>query len=756
MVKRFLVNNFTIAFLLTLVSISLYSFDLPFFQLLDLKAYDVKLTARGVRPVSENVVIVAIDEKSLQQEGRWPWPRSRLAHLIDRLSEAGAAVIGIDIFFPERDNYVPFETLDSALDEQEILGWDSRKTAGWLRQVGDSDRLFARSLAQSDRVVLGYTVFPAGSRGVANAQPVDPQHLELLDFSQYGLVHRNDKPGDPIRLHEIDRVGLSLPEFMEAANNAGFVYYVPERDGVVRRIPLVMGYGHDHLFPPLSLQVLQEAVKSPLMVTLASYGVSKIMFNKVEIPATTRGEYFINYYGPAYTFPHIPATDVLAGRVTEEDLKGKIVLLGATAAATYDTKTTPFGPLYPGVEAHATVIENVLQQDFIKRPAWIEVLDISIILLSGIFLGIISLYFRAVASGALALMGIVAFLAFDYYLLNEKGLVVHTVYPVFSQLFVYTGVTIYRFAFEERKKRFIQGAFSQYLAPEVVRQVVENPKLLKLGGDRRILTAFFADVVGFSSIAENLTPKQLVELLNEYLTEMTNIILDNEGTVDKFQGDSIVAFFGAPIQYEDHAIRACRSALAMQQRLAEMREVWRREGRSELYMRVGLNTGPMVVGNMGSANRMDYTVMGDSVNLASRLEGANKVYGSDILISEFTYKFVQDSLECRELDRIRVVGKDQPVAVYEVICETGELSPVLREAHLKFAEGLELYRQKKWEEAIALFEQCIEIKQEDGPSKTFIKRCQDFQNIEKRKRRASDQGSLIPDDWDGVFMMSTK
>ncbi len=754
--KRFLLNNFTIAFLLTLVSVSIYSFNLPFFKLLDLKAYDVKLTARGNRAVTNQVVIVGIDEKSLEQEGRWPWPRSKLARLIDQLSASGASVIGIDIFFPERDAYVPFETIDSALSKQEIQGWNSRQTADWLRQVGNSDRLFAQSLAKSDRSVLGYLVFPRNTFGEVKTETLNQKHLDLLDFSQYGLVHRTDKPEDKVKLPEIETVGMSLPEFMDAANNAGFVHYLPDRDGVVRRIPLVMSYANDYLFPPLSLQVLHEAQQSPLMINIAPYGVERVMFNKVEIPTTAEGDYFINYYGPAYTFRHISATDILAGRVPDTDIKGKIILLGATAAATYDMKTTPFGPLYPGVEAHATIIENVLQKDFIQRPPWIGLLDISIILASGIILGIINLFFRAIASGILALLGITAFLGFDYYLLAEKGLLIHTVYPVFSQLFVFSGVTIFRFAYEERKKRFIQGAFGHYLAPTVVQQVVDNPKLLKLGGDRKILTAFFSDIEGFSSISESLTPKQLVELLNEFLTEMTDILLANEGTVDKFQGDSIIAFFGAPLHYEDHATRACRAALGMQKRLAEMREVWKREGRHELHMRIGLNTGGMVVGNMGSAHRMDYTIMGDSVNLAARLEGVNKVYGSQILISEFTFKFIQEALECRELDRIRVVGKDQPVAIYEVLCEKGELDPVTQEAYTRFADGLALYRQKKWADAILLFEQCIEIKGEDRPSRTFIQRCEDFQKIEKRSRRGSDKGSIIPDDWDGVFSMRSK
>ena len=320
----------------------------------------------------------------------------------------------------------------------------------------------------------------------------------------------------------------------------------------------------------------------------------------------------------------------------------------------------------------------------------------------------------------------------------------NTVYPILTQVFVYSGITLYKYAFEEGEKRFIKTAFSQFLSPVVVDRLVRDPSLLKLGGEERVLTAFFSDVAGFSSISEKLTPNELVELLNDYLTEMTDIILKYDGTVDKFEGDAIIAFFGAPVPYEDHALRACLTAIEMQQRLEEMRAVWKDEGKHELYMRIGINTGQMVIGNMGSKTRMDYTMMGDSVNLASRLEGVNKLYKTETMISQFTYETVKENIETRELDRIRVVGKTEPIKIYEVLGRKGELNPEINALLPLFNQGLRHYGKREWEEALACFEKVLKIDERDGPAATYRLRCIDYQFEPPQ------------DNWDGVYEMLSK
>ena len=736
-------NAFTVSVLITLLSLYIYSADLPFFKLLELKAYDFKVSLRGARPVSDQVVIVAIDEHSLKREGRWPWSRTRLAKLVDKLTESGAAVIGFDFLFPERETSISLDTVKSKMEQKSLSGMSPDKLVSWLEEVGDSDSQFADAISRSERTVLGYFVYATAEQAEDSAEEMGSKEFALLDFSQYSMVQSSDQSITPDFLHSIYAVGLSLPPLMNAANSAGYVSFVPERDGVIRFMPMVQAH-KEALFPPLSLQLLREATKLSAVVRIFPHRVGEVRLGDSPIPVTETGDFLVNYYGPQQTFTYISASDVLDGTVSPMQLKDKIVLVGASAAALHDLHTTPYGSLYPGVEVHANVIENILQQDFLERPAWVPVLDMTMILVTGILLGVVALYFKAVGTALLLVVGVGGYLVFDYLLFTQQGLWVHTVFPVFSQFLVYFGITLYRFTFEEREKRFIKSAFSQYLAPAVVEQLVENPKLLNLGGEDKVLTAFFSDVAGFTTISEQLTAGELVILLNEYLTEMTDIVMKYEGTVDKFEGDAIIAFFGAPIEFKDHATRTCYAALDMQKRLAELRSIWKKKGRHELFMRIGINTGEVTVGNMGSENRFDYTMIGDPVNVAARLEGANKQYYTYTMLSEFTYELAKNDIEVRELDSIRVVGKKEPIKIYELLGRKGEMADHMRLIRPHFQEGLEHYKNQRWEEGITCFENALNLYEDDGPSLTYFERCITFQHHPP------------PPNWDGVFAMRTK
>jgi len=736
-------NAFTVSVLISLGSLYIYSLNLTFFQLLEFKAYDFKMSLRGTRPVSDQVVIVAIDEASLKREGRWPWPRTRLAKLVDKLTESGVAVIGLDLLFPEKDIYVPFDAVMSEVEKIDLSGMNRKKLVSWLKQVGDSDAKFAAAIRRSERSVLGYFVYATAEQAEGSAEMMGPREFELLDSSQYSMVQFSDQSLNPDFLHPIVAVGLNLPSLMDAANSAGYFSFVPDPDGVLRFVPMVQAH-NKALFPPFSLQMLKEATRLNSAVRVSPDHVAEILLGDIAIPVTETGDFLINYYGPGLTFTHLSASDVIDGTVKPEQLKNKIVLVGATATALSDLHSTPYDPLFPGVEVHATIIENILNQDFLQRPPWIRLLTMMVILGTGLLLGLAALYFKAFGTATFLILGVGGYLVADYLFFTQQGLWVHTVYPVFSQLLVYFGITLYRFTFEEREKRFIKGAFSQYLAPVVVDRLVADPQLLKLGGERKVLTAFFSDVAGFSTIAEQLKAEELVDLLNDYLTDMTDIILKYEGTVDKYVGDAIIAFFGAPITLADHASRTCLVAIDMQKRLGELREEWKKEGRHELFMRIGINTGQMVVGNMGSTNRMDYTMMGDSVNLAARLEGVNKQYQTYTMLSEFTYELAKNDIEARELDSIRVVGKKEPIRIYELLGRKGEMEDSVRLILPHFREGLDHYKNQRWEEGITCFENALNLHEDDGPSLTYFERCITFQNHPP------------PLDWDGVFSMRTK
>jgi adenylate cyclase len=330
------------------------------------------------------------------------------------------------------------------------------------------------------------------------------------------------------------------------------------------------------------------------------------------------------------------------------------------------------------------------------------------------------------------------------YLFARQGWVLNMVYPEVVVIMVYVGITAYRFFIESRQKAFIRDAFSTYLAPSVVKDLLDSPDKLVLGGEERTITAFFSDVQGFTSISESLNPAELVELLNEFLTEMTDIILHHQGTVDKFEGDAIIAMFGAPNVIEEQEKTACRACIEMQQRLAELRRGWSSQGRPLLNMRIGMCTGPAVVGNMGSKSRMDYTMMGDTVNTAARLEGVNKVYGIYSLISESTFRGLDESILTREIDSIKVVGKTEPVSIYEIIGYTAEANQKTVETLSRYASGLSAYRQQKWGRAASFFKAALNLSPDDGPSKAMIKRCLEL--------KTNPPGAT----WDGSFSMTKK
>jgi adenylate cyclase len=334
---------------------------------------------------------------------------------------------------------------------------------------------------------------------------------------------------------------------------------------------------------------------------------------------------------------------------------------------------------------------------------------------------------------------------FSHWIFVNKGLWVTDVFPFFENIFIFSSLTIHGYLTEKRERHFIENTFGKYMSPKVVDKLLEDPTGLKLGGEEKELTAFFTDLGGFTTFSEQLSAEELVNLLNEYLTEMTEILLKHEGTLDKYDGDAIKAFFGAPVYFNDHAKRACWVAIEMQEKLAILREKWAREKRPELSMRIGINTGMMVVGNMGSKNRMNYGMNGDSVNLAARLEGVNKEYGTFTLISESTYEQARDFIETREIDNVRVIGRTNPTRIYELLGKKGFMDDPILEILPLYKEGLKFYKESKWREAIAYFQKALEEHPEDGPSLTLLKRCQLLQ-----------KDSQMEKDWDGVYSISSK
>jgi adenylate cyclase len=744
--KFFKFHPLLISLFFVVMGVAFYFHGVPFFELMELKTIDLRFQARGKKNPGPKVAIAVIDEKSLAREGKWMWPRSKFAQLINRLSDAGAAVIAFDVGFWEPDDRRTVKAIEDIQTTLKKLGKDDPNIEthiNGLKSKVDYDRQLADAIKNSKaKIILGYFFQDYENIGHQTQEEI-AVHEENIGGSLYQQENYTSEAALSAALIDVLIPQSNIALFSNATPYSGAINIFPDKDGVVRWMPSVLRY-NGMLYTPVSLMALSCFLDAPLSVTIAEYGVESLKIGKTPIPVDEKGKIMVNYRGPQKTIPHISITDILQGKTPKENLRGKIILVGATATGVYDMRVTPFETVYPGVEIHANIIDNVLSQDFLQQPAWAAAYDVLAIIMAGLLLGLI-LPRTGVIWGTIAGLGLFSgHMFFCQYVFVNKGFVLNIIYPLTVILLTYLTITVYKYLSESRQKRFIKNAFSTYLAPSVVKQLVEQPDKLVLGGEEREITAFFSDVQGFTGISEKLSPRELVELLNEFLTEMTDIILAHEGTVDKFEGDAIIAFFGAPNEIKNHAEVACLSCIAMQKRMAQLRPKWKSEGKPEMKVRIGLCSGPAVVGNMGSKSRMDYTMMGDTVNTASRLEGVNKVYGSYTLIGESTYKQMGENMVARELDSINVVGKLEPIKIYQLIGKPDDVEKPLFESVAWYAKGLEAYRLRSWDQAIDFFDAALSAAPDDGPSRTMRSRCLEYK-------------TTPPDEnWNGSYTMTHK
>jgi adenylate cyclase len=744
--KNFLnLSGFKVALLMTLMVLGIYYLDPHFLNILELKTLDLRFLSRGKVPTSEKVALVTIDEKSLDELGRWPWPRTRMAQLLDALVKAEAGVVGFDIVWAEPDENSDLKSLTAVKQKLAELKLSNRELDRFLAEAlktADSDRILAESLARSQRGILGYFFHFSPREGAGKGEKEPPKDPPPL--TSFNLVKFTSEEAARVPLFEASYPEMNIPVISQAAEGAGYFNIFADPDGTVRWAPLVIKY-QDRFYCSLSLAVLQKYMEgSPLALRIAEFGVEQMRLGKLSIPTNEDGRVLINYRGPQKTFPHYSATDVIHGRVPPKAFQGKIVLVGATAIGIYDMRVTPFEHVFPGLEIHANVIDSILQGQFLHRPNWITLVDILIIAGVGLILGgllpRVKALWGALVGGGLFL----SVLALGKILFESQGVWMNLTYPTLNLVFIYLGVTGYRYMTEEREKKKIRGAFQYYLTASVVEEMLKNPDKLKLGGEKKDLTVLFSDIRGFTSISENMTPEGLVKLLNEYLTSMTDMVFKHDGLLDKYIGDAVMAVWGAPLDQPDHAKRACLTALDMLDELHRLQKKWSAEGLPVLNIGIGVNAGPMVVGNMGSARRFNYTVMGDSVNIGSRLEGLNKVYGTNIIVSQMTFEQVQEEFLGRELDLVRVKGKGLPVKIFELLAPKATASADQQALAGVFHAGLEEYRKRNWEKAREIWQSLLAKFPHDGPAKIYLERCETLSK------------NPPPPDWDGVYTMTTK
>ena len=712
---------------------------------LETKLLDLRMQLRGVQRPDVPVALVVIDDQSIAELGRWPWSRRHFATVVQRLTAAGARVIAFDILFSEPERHTDRDALQALRTTFEDLHLpkspplqEFQQHLVTLAESADPDNALAAALHEAQHTLLAFSFAVTSAAQHSRGATTEPP--PFVRATAYRALQPTGP--EPPRLSLSDgELLLPIAPLAQAAQTLGHVNVAFDTDGTPRYEYPVVPY-QDAYYPSLAVQAVRLYLGLAPEQVQVHFGEG-IQLGSLFMPTDEAMQLLVNYYGPASTFATASFADVFHNRLPEDTFRDKIVLIGATATGLGDTFVTPFSQALPGVERHATVIANILRGDALQRRDTTVLLDLGALVVLGLAVGWWGSTLPWLWGTVVALILAGGYFVLNVLALTRLGLWINLLFPLLALANTYTAVTLYKFLTEARQRRMLRRAFQYYLHPAVVEQVSQHPERLALGGEKRELTVLFSDIRGFSTFSEGLTPEVLVQLLNEYFNAMTQAVLADKGAVDKYIGDAIMALYGAPDPQPDHAYRACHTALRMLDALQVLRPRWQERGLPVIHIGIGINSGSMFVGNMGSDFRFAYTAMGDEVNLGSRLEGVNKEYGTQIIISEATWEYVKDRLATRELDVIRVKGKDHPTRIFEVL---GELpfTPLQAALVQRFAEGLQAYRSRQWKKAICLFEQALREAPDDYPSQLYLQRCQELQTTPP------------PDDWDGVYTMHTK
>ena len=694
-----------------------------FLVFLDNKLYDSMLRYAPEGKPTGLVAGVDIDEKSLARWGQWPWPRYRLAQLLDRIARQGALAVGMDMVWAERDRLSP-NSLREQLKSDLGLALD---LSGIPQTVVDYDRILAGTLAAGP-FVLGY-FFEFGPKSRPAIDCVIPP-LPLAWVKQSGA---------PNSFPVFSASGLicNLPRLSRAAGAAGFFNALPDTDGILRRAPLIIKYGKKY-YPSLGLALALRAIGGQkAMVVVDSGGPQTLRAGPLRAPLGERLTALIKFRGPPGTMPLVSALDVLNSPKKAASLKGRIVIIGSTAAGLKDLRATPLGPVFPGLEVQTTIVDNLLAGDFLYRPRWAPGAEVMAAILAGLLITALLCFLRPLwcTLFSLALAGGVT--AFSLWLLMRQGAYFSPLVPLANILGNLSVLSLAKFFVLEKRRSFLKAAFSHYVSPQVVERIVESNQGLSLSGERKVVSILFSDIRGFTAISEKLSPADVGELLKSYLTPMTKLITGHQGTVDKFIGDAIMAFWNAPLEIKGHQALALDCALAMLDKLHEVNPGLEERFGVGLKIGLGLHSGPVRVGNMGSEDLFDYTVIGDAVNLASRLESLTKKYGLPLLLSRDLCDACGPGPIFQEVDRVRVVGKTKPVTIYTAYSENraGELQEELA----LHARGLELYAKNDFTAAGVIFNRIIKDHRDILLYRIYAERC-------------LEMTAMPPDEnWDHVF-----
>lgn len=730
--------------------------NVPFVDQLRMTVFDTyqRLAPRTYEDVG--VRIVDIDEKSLEEMGQWPWPRTTLAGLIYRLRTAGAQVVGFDMVFPEPDRTSPARVVND---------WPKNSATNQITQLAqtlpDHDDLFAQFIAGTGQIVTAIQL---------TNKNLDAPPRQVGNFSTSGEAGRSLSDFVPV----LPGAAKNLDVIETAASGNAILNVAPEKDGIVRRVPLLAALDDElpvigmPVYPTLSMEMLRVLQNAPKTMNVRmsgasgdarwtrSEGIEAIRVGQLSIPTDHSGYMWVHYSGHQKQ-RYISASDVINDRLPSDTFRNSVVLVGTSAEGLLDLWSSPLDPVLPGVEIHAEMLEQMLIGHFLARPYWAAETETLVLLLIGLFFVLTVPRLGAVWPAVIGATLLVGAAAFSWWAYESKLLLIDPVYPMISLLAVYISTSSIGFIRTEGERRLIRSAFSNYLSPALVNELCQHPERVQLGVEARDMTLMFCDVRDFTVISEGFktNPQGLTRLINRLLTPLTDCILERKGTIDKYMGDCIMAFWNAPLDVNDHAHHACHSALAMRHALDLLNTERFHEAKMAnepflpLHIGVGINCGDCLVGNIGSDQRFDYSVLGDAVNLAARLEGQSKNYGIDIVMGEEVAKRVENEFAVLELDLIAVKGKREAVHIYALLGDQALChSPRFRDFRDLHKSMINAYRQQSWDETIRLIEECRATSFGTGVLhelyELYLHRISVFRDTPP------------PENWDGVFFATDK
>lgn len=723
-----------VGLIITLMVAGTYMFKPAYFKLLENKLYDVFLVNVHSKGKETRVAIVDIDEYSLETFGQWPWPRYRVGLLLKKIQMAGALAVGNDILFGEPDGTSP-GVIQKTLKRDLNIDVEFK---GLPPELMDNDQLFSNILGTGP-FTLGYSFYFQGDDiNAREATGLPPLKISEVRQAGAGPALTYIMPA----IHVIP----PMPVFLQQCPHAGFMNTLTDNDGVLRRVPMMLSW-QGKIYPHLSLATLLTALKGRIpdpMLKVSRGGIESLKIGNTIVPLDASGAMMINYKGPSHTFPYLSAAHVLEDKITDGVFKNKIVFLGSSAAGLMDLRVSPLDEVFPGVEVNATIVDNILNQDFITRPDWVPGMELFLIL----FWGIVTTFLIAWAEAWLMVpvMFILATGAWysSLWFLKTRQIWVSPFFPIWGLVVNFSILNLFKFWFSERKKKFYRSAFSKYVSKAVVDQISEFPDKMSLEGEEKEISIMFADIRSFTTLSEKLTPTQVTMLLHDYFTPVTKSIIKNHGTLDKFIGDAVMCFWNAPLDVQNHQNLAVKTGFEMLNSLVSLNKIFKNKYGIEIDIGIGIHAGKCRVGNMGSADLFDYTIIGDNVNLTSRLEGLTKFYGVKIIVSEVVTAYLPDTILFQELDQVRVKGKTEPVGIYTAFQANSDLRQGLEKELADHRQGLAVYKQRQFFQAKNLFEDLCTRYPHRKIYSIYLSRCVFFMQTPPE------------DSWDGVFTHETK